>query len=157
MSSALVAVVIPGTPKPQGSLRPVTSRSTGRLFVKHPAGMRDYREFVASALGRERAVGSAHSGPVSATATFAFPRPVGHWRPANRRRPVRELRETAPAYPIGRAIPDLDKLQRLLGDALQLGGVLVDDGQIVEWQVDKVWTDEPHGHAVVAVYPVGSA
>lgn len=35
--------------------------------------------------------------------------------------------------------PDLDKLQRAVGDALKIAGVISDDARIVHWDASKQW------------------
>jgi Holliday junction resolvase RusA-like endonuclease len=45
-------------------------------------------------------------------------------------------------YPAG--APDLDKLQRAIGDALTQAGTITDDARIIHWCIRKVWaTDLP--------------
>lgn len=47
-----------------------------------------------------------------------------------------------PEAPAG--APDLDKLQRAIGDALTKSKVIKDDARIVHWDIRKVWaTDMP--------------
>jgi Holliday junction resolvase RusA-like endonuclease len=42
-----------------------------------------------------------------------------------------------PVWPAG--TPDLDKLQRAIGDALKLAGTITDDARIVSWHAHKHW------------------
>ncbi len=44
-----------------------------------------------------------------------------------------------PDYPAG--MPDLDKLQRAIGDALTKSRVIADDARIVHWDIQKVWAE----------------
>ena len=45
-------------------------------------------------------------------------------------------------HPLGP--PDLDKLQRAIGDALTKSEVITDDARIVHWNIRKAWaTDKP--------------
>ncbi|QIG57733.1 RusA-like Holliday junction resolvase [Arthrobacter phage Shoya] len=41
--------------------------------------------------------------------------------------------------------PDLDKLQRAIGDALTKSRVITDDARIVHWNIRKVWADNIPG------------
>ena len=41
--------------------------------------------------------------------------------------------------------PDLDKLQRAVGDALTKSKVIKDDARIVHWNIRKVWADNLSG------------
>jgi len=44
--------------------------------------------------------------------------------------------------------PDLDKLQRAIGDALTKSGVIKDDARIVHWNIRKVWATTLPGTAI---------
>lgn len=79
-----------------------------------------------------------HCGPVDVQATFIFPRPKYHYGTG---RNVNNLKPTAPD--IHTSKPDLDHLQRSLGDALTLAGVIRDDAQIARWEVTKVYGETP--------------
>lgn len=48
-----------------------------------------------------------------------------------------------PDAPLGP--PDLDKLQRALGDALTKAGVIRDDARITHWNIRKVWATTTPG------------
>ena len=139
----LLNVRIPGTPRPQGSTRYVVSRNAGpaRAIPKLDPTMLSSRADAAAILATAWTTDSArripYAAPVAVTATFLFPRPAGHYLPANRNRPAPVLRDTAPTYPTGRTTPDVDKMARLLGDALQLAEVLADDALIVDWRAQK--------------------
>lgn len=63
--------------------------------------------------------------PVEVRATFVLTRPG------------------RPKFKLGHGVkPDVDKLQRNLGDALQAARVLLDDSRIAEWHVRKVYATE---------------
>lgn len=72
-------------------------------------------------------------GPLTVHATFTFPRPKAHYRTGKN---ASLLRDDAPEYHT--SAPDLDKLQRALGDAMT-GVVYRDDKQIAQWAVVKVY------------------
>ena len=46
--------------------------------------------------------------------------------------------------------PDLDKLQRAIGDALTASGLITDDSCIVEWRARKVYAEQgkPSGASI---------
>jgi crossover junction endodeoxyribonuclease RusA len=48
-----------------------------------------------------------------------------------------------PDYPAG--APDLDKLQRAIGDALTKSAVIKDDARIIHWCIKKVWAEDMPG------------
>lgn len=69
-------------------------------------------------------------GPVSLHCTFHMPKP----------------KSVSRQYP--NVAPDLDKLLRGVGDALQISGVISNDSQIVSIQADKVYASEPSENGV---------
>lgn len=75
-------------------------------------------------------------GPVRVFATFRFVRPKSHFRTG---RNAHQLRDDAPQFQTMH--PDLDKLQRAIGDSLT-GQVLRDDKQIASWYVEKVYAEK---------------
>lgn len=109
--------VVLGQPVPQGSMKHVGG---GRIVSKSPK-LKEWREKIAQVV-REQAGEPAHRLPVSVTAVFVFNKP----------KTVQRDRPTVP--------PDLDKLQRALGDAISIDvNYLNDDSQIVEWHSEKVY------------------
>lgn len=131
----MLSLFIPGKPIQQGSLIARLIRVNGRpkaVLHSHASGdLKRWRADVAEAVAEQ---GHPIIGPyVAVEAVFQMPRP----------------RTTKyPEYPAG--TPDLDKLQRALGDALTASGIVEDDARIVRWHVDEVWaggrdsrSDEP--------------
>ncbi len=133
----MLTCTIPGLPQAQGSKR---SLGPDRPFVesnKHLAAWRaDAITFLQRAAAEHGWVRA--DGPVFVTAVFAYPRPKSHYRTG---RFAGLLRDDAPTYKT--SAPDLDKLQRALGDALTQAGIIRDDALIVRWYPVKVWGDEP--------------
>lgn len=59
---------------------------------------------------------------------------------------VRLLKPRTTKYPDAPAgAPDLDKLQRAIGDALTKSRVITDDARIVHWNIRKVWAQDVPG------------
>lgn len=114
-------VSVPGVPAPQGSLR---SLGTGRPSVhSNAATLLPWRAAVIAHVRQVMQTGGEWpvEGPVQAEATFFLPRP-----------------KSAPAWRIWPdKKPDLDKLQRAAGDALEQAGALRSDAQIVLWKSSK--------------------
>ena len=109
--------VVLGLPVPQGSMRHVGG---GRIVSKSPK-LKEWRTKIAQVV-REQVGEPAHRLPVSVTVIFTFNRP---------KTVTREM----PTVP-----PDLDKLQRAIGDALSIDcKYLIDDAQIVEWHAQKAY------------------
>ena len=114
-----VRVVVDGTPAPQGSKRHV---GRGRM-VESSKALPAWRVAVEAAA--RAAVGPGWvpwDGPVMVSGT------VGIARPGSTK--FRDF----PAGP-----PDLDKLQRGIGDALTRSRLITDDARIVHWDIRKVW------------------
>jgi Holliday junction resolvase RusA-like endonuclease len=147
----LLRAHVVGRPKPQGSLRTLVPKGGGKPRTMHDAGVQDYRSLLASEIGEQwRKGGALDPAPVpyavTAVVSFVYARPAAHYWPTNRNHGG-ELRHEAPAYPIAGGFGDVDKLCRMVGDALQLAAVLTDDRLIVGWTAGKCWSAEPDGPA----------
>jgi Holliday junction resolvase RusA-like endonuclease len=113
------------------------SKSTGKpiLTVSKAGGFLRYRADIRSAaIGSEKVV----LDRVVLTLIFVFPRPEGHWLPANSRREEPVLRPGAPPAPIGK--PDVDKLCRSVMDALT-GIAYKDDAQVTSLTAVKIYAN----------------
>jgi crossover junction endodeoxyribonuclease RusA len=109
--------VVLGLPVPQGSMRHVGG---GRIVSKSPK-LKEWRTKIAQVV-REQVGEPAHPDPVSVTVIFTFNKP-------------KTVTRDLPTVP-----PDLDKLQRAIGDALSIDvNYLKDDAQIVEWHAQKAY------------------
>jgi Holliday junction resolvase RusA-like endonuclease len=119
---------VPGIPIPQGSKT--------RWGSEDNPHTKPWRETVA----REAVEASPDGpflGPVAVRVDFVFPRPKAHYRSG---RYAAVLRDDAPVW-VTRA-PDLDKLQRAIGDALA-GFLVRDDAQIAAWDTRKLYGSPP--------------
>jgi len=124
---------VPGEPITEGSMR--TFKSGQRTVVTHDRGpeldaWRIKVRRAAEAAARKAGWEPRHDGPVAVTAAFLLPRPKSV--PKSRQWP--------------HVKPDLDKLQRAVGDALapyKRPGVLRDDSRIVEWRASKHYAGGP--------------
>ncbi len=124
-------VIAYGRPAPQGSMK---SYGNGRMVHSNAATM-PWRDTVIHATRAAMSIDHIEptAGPVSAVVNFYFTRPKNHFA-ANG-----GLRPKSPAWPTSRAIPDTDKLQRAVGDALEASGYIANDAQIVCWLALKKW------------------
>lgn len=129
-----------GIPQVQGSVRAFVAG--GRAIVategnraRLPLGA--WRTAIATEARREYGDAPAPCGPIGIVAELTWPRPRAHYRSAN---PERGLRSDAPSWKPSK--PDADKAARALLDALA-GIAYVDDAQVVELEVHKVWGDAP--------------
>ena len=125
---------VPGEPITEGSTRAFASGQ--RVVVTHDRGpeLDQWRLRVARAA---KAAAEAayweprYDGPVEVWTEFRLPRPKS----------VPKSRKHAQTK------PDLDKLQRAIGDALspyKRPGVIRDDSRIVEWHAIKRYADDAH-------------
>jgi crossover junction endodeoxyribonuclease RusA len=121
----VISIVVPGVPVPQGSKTPWGAESSPHL--------RGWRAAVAEQAEEQMRERDILQGPVEVQARFVFPRPKKHYR-QTKRMIQRELRDDAPVFHTGP--PDLDKLQRAIGDALT-HIVINDDAQIAKWSTQK--------------------
>ena len=117
-------IIIPGEPIPQGSHS--VNRRTGHLFDAN-SRLKAWRKEAGTALdqyiGTWFGAWEPWDGPLHVDVTFYLPKP---------RTVTREL---------PRVKPDLDKLQRALGDMLTIAGIITDDARITRWSPRKRYGD----------------
>lgn len=133
-----------GVPKPKGSLRHV---GHGRLVEQ--VDNAPWRDSIIWAAVAAMPSPDPLTGPLRVEASFTFPKPAS----APKRRQT---------WPMTRSSGDVDKHCRLLLDALQAAGVVVDDAQVVELCACKRFVGEgadalTFPGAVVRVYRVGAS
>lgn len=158
-------VVIPGNPAPKGSMKCVGQRGKAKhVLVEDNERTGPWRETVATWAGRKVQPFTAGE-PIGAEITFTLDRPKGHYGTG---RNAKVLRPAAPVFPIGHNTGDVDKLLRLVLDALQDADVLPDDCQVIEATTRKVYVspspvDDPwsvaydalgHPGVVIRLYPI---
>ena len=125
---------VPGEPITEGSTRAFASGQ--RVVVTHDRGPELTAWRIKVAHAAEAAAEAAYwepryDGPVEVWAEFRLPRPKS--APKSRKH--------------AQTKPDLDKLQRAIGDALapyKRPGVLRDDSRIVAWSAVKRYADDAH-------------
>lgn len=83
------------------------------------------------------------TGPLVASITFWFARPKSHFHTGKKLEALLpSLRPTAPEFPTGRNLGDVDKLLRSTFDAIVSAGVVGDDSQFVKVLAQKRWSDQ---------------
>lgn len=133
----VLVATLPGDPQQQGSKRPL---GPGRPFIEMNRNLAPWRADAVhylQAAAREQwgpSFGVPLTDPVRVEATFVYARPKGHYGTG---RNAGRVKDGAPTYKT--SAPDLDKLQRALGDALTQAGVVRDDALIVSWSTSKQW------------------
>lgn len=133
-----------GSPAPQGSKRPVTNKSTGRVHVvEQSTKVKPWRQDVkyACLIAMAATTGfTPYEGPVAVTISFRMPRLNSHYYV---RKAGKFLREDAPEFCAG--TPDIDKLARSTLDALGEAGVWGDDKQVARLILTKKYTEGAAG------------
>lgn len=133
--SVLLTCTIPGTPQQQGSRRYLGNGRSIDMNANLKAWRADAITFLQRAMaGAWRPDGQPITDPVRVAVSFIYARPASHYGTG---RNAHVLKASAPHWKA--SAPDLDKLQRALGDALTQAGVLRDDALIVGWQPEKVY------------------
>lgn len=122
-------LTVAGDPRPQGS----KSISPAGALYESSRHVKAWREAIAWQAKIAHLGAAPITEPVLVVATFYMRLPQ---KPRWRR-------------PAGK--PDLDKLQRALGDGLTDGGLIVDDAQIVAWAAEKRYARSSTG-VVVEVF-----
>lgn len=125
--SNVVRFSVAGVPAPQGSKTPFGSEANPRT--------RPWRAAVSAEAAAAMGERELFVGPVRVGASFRFTRPKSHFRTGKN---AHLLRDDAPRFQTTH--PDLDKLQRAVGDSLT-GVVIRDDKQIAQWAVVKLYAD----------------
>jgi Holliday junction resolvase RusA-like endonuclease len=123
--------------EPKGQPRPrAFARKMGAIHVA-----RFYDSDVADTWKRQVALAIAHAvnsskwalteAPVAVELRFAMPRPKSHFG-------AKGLKPSAPQFHVQK--PDIDNLEKLLGDQITKNGrVWRDDSQVVSMRSDKFW------------------
>lgn len=143
--SVLVRTInVMGTPRPQGSMR--LFKNGGAAYSNTTYQWRNQVTAAACSAG-EDAAWEPYTGSLGLRVTFYLKRPQIHST-------AKGLRPNAPRYP-GKA-PDLDKLCRLVGDALtDAGCVWRDDGQVVLLDARKLYAGTRPPGVSIEVWEVG--
>lgn len=136
-----IVFAVYGTPRPKGSHRAFIA---GARAIVAPAsrGERAWRETVSAIAVMAMDGYPPLEGPVTVTLDFFELRPKGHFRRSGALKPGAQVRPTK--------APDLDKLMRSVGDALN-GVVWRDDSQVCEATIRKRYTSEAFPRAGVLV------
>ena len=130
---SILTCTIPGTPQQQGS-----KRNVGKVSIEANKNLAPWRADAIANLQKAMEAQQVEQffEPVIVAAVFTYKRPAGHYGTG---RNASLVKDSAPTYKA--SAPDLDKLERALGDALTQAGVVRDDALIVSWSARKVWGD----------------
>lgn len=120
-----------GTPGAQGSKRHVG----GGVMVESSKRVKPWRDDVRAVMLTVEGL-QPIDGPLVASITFWFARPKAHHFVNG------DVKPTAPEFPTGRHLGDIDKLLRSTFDAIVSAGVVGDDSQFVKVLGQKRWADQ---------------
>ena len=138
-TSKTIEIEVIGSPVPQGSL--VGNPRFGMRYT-NDALLKEWRSKVIVALADEMPDDWDQSAPLFVSANFRFIRPKAHFG-------KKGLRPSAPDHKATK--PDLDKLTRGIGDAIEQSGIARNDSQIVQWSVLKRWTEDQEPPGVLLI------
>lgn len=139
MALVPVTMTIPGVPKPKGSLRCVGRRGrvAHQLLEDPRPGQREWRDRIADTARTRVRTKADPLEPVAVDVAFVLPRPAYHYGTGRNAGQIKP--QHLAAVPTGQNTGDTDKLCRLLLDALQDGGLLHDDAQVVTLTATKAY------------------
>ena len=137
----LFEVTVPGIPQPRGSKKAfVRQGKNGKPrvnMVDDNVKSGDWMDIVRFQVSQELPKDwRVMTQQVFLRTMFIFPRPKGHF---GKGKNANSVKRSAPIHHVQK--PDLDKLDRAIGDALT-GVVYRDDSQIVQRWSAKCWADE---------------
>lgn len=146
-----IVVTIPGHPAPKGSLKCVGARGKVRhALVEDNAASQPWRDKIAGLFRtRVRSIAERRQ-PCGVEVTFTIDRGPSHYGTG---RNAGTLKASAPRRPTAKGEGgDVDKLARLLLDALEDAGTLPNDAQVVELTARKAYAT-PHHDGVPDALP----
>lgn len=133
-SDPVFVVVIPGVPVGQGSMQLSRNPVNGREFVKYPARTVKHRNLAVQVIRDAWQPRGPLRGPLAVECEFVMPRPLSHYGTGRNKD---SLKLFVPSWHT--SYPDVDKALRLVNDALQIAGVLLDDSQVALIRGEKVY------------------
>ena len=135
----------------QGSLKAMGVSRTGSVMLKYPSGTVAARNLFIDRIVKKWGGKDALTGPIMVDVTFEVARPQSHYGTG---RNEGKLKPSSPEHLITR--PDyVDKGLRLLLDALDIAGVIVDDSQVVQAHSRKRYAAKRKSRTLVSVYTLG--
>ena len=135
-----IVATIPGDPQPKGSLKCVGKRGKrGHVLVEDNPQAGPWRVELVRVL-RKTVQRGDKGQPITVEITSTLHRPASHYGTG---RNLDRVKPSAPAYPTGHGTGDADKLARLVLDALEDVGILVNDAQVIDVTSRKTYAVDP--------------
>lgn len=160
MLTTELIITIPGEAIPKGSLKCV-GRNGHHQLIEDNKRTKDWRATLVLWIKRKWPAHADRGQALGAEITFTLKRPASHYGTG---RNAYLAKPSAPAHPVSHRAGDLDKLIRLVLDAIQDTDVLPDDSAVVEIQARKAYALDvslPWGDVlgypgvVIRLYPIG--
>lgn len=126
-----IVLTIPGKPTPKGSMKCVGQRGKTKhqLVEDHRPGQKVWRSKLVGTVRAHVDVRAEQWAAVAVEVTFTIERPTNQYGTG---RNATHLAVRAPEYPTKQNTNDVDKMLRLILDALTDAELLADDAQVVE-------------------------
>lgn len=131
-----------GDPQPKGSMKCIGARgSSNHQLIEDNTDSKPWREKIrlmscGTGLGGVMGEAAAEHQAVMIEITSTLPRPKSHYGTG---RNEHTLKDSAPQWPTKHGTGDVDKLARLVLDALEDSGTLMNDAQVVEVRAYKCY------------------
>lgn len=138
----MIAFTVNGIPAQQGSKKAFVVKGRAVVVDDNKGPLKTWRQTVQAAAQTAIAnhptcpVPAYDDGPLEVTVIYRMPRPQAHY---GTRAGQRYLKPSAPVH-VDR-LPDIDKLDRAILDALTAAGMWRDDRQVARLCVEKVYAD----------------
>jgi crossover junction endodeoxyribonuclease RusA len=155
-----LVISIPGHAAPKGSMKCIGGKGGGHRLIEDNRRTKPWRDAVALWIKRSWNETVDPGQPVGVEVTFSLPRPKGHYGTGAN---AGHVKGSAPDHAVSHSTGDVDKLARLILDAIQDTDVLPDDSAVVELTARKRYLqtedlyDDTLGYpgVVIRLYPVG--
>lgn len=153
-----LVISIPGHPAGKGSLKCV-GRNGRHQLVEDSSRTKPWRDVVALWVRKSWHQSADKGQPVGIEVTFSLPRPKGHYGTGSN---AGNVKASAPDHATSHSTGDVDKLARLVLDAIQDTPVLPDDSAVVELVARKAYLEDTapvddvlhYPGVVIRLYPV---
>lgn len=135
-----VVLTIGGTPVGKGSLKCIGKRGTvAHQLVEDNPKTQAWRDEIARTVRSAEFEVAAHGQAIGVEITSTLARPGGHYGTG---RNAGKVKASAPRHPTAKGTGDVDKLARLVLDALEDADALDNDAQVVEVLSRKSYPDD---------------
>lgn len=135
---------VAGVPAPKGSKKHIGGGRMAEVSPRLPA----WDKALDEALAAHPCAGELVDGPLRVDYLFVMPHNKGHFKAGG------ELKDNAPYWHI--TMPDKDKLERAVGDALTRNGVIKDDARIADsGTIRKIYGRDTGVHIWIWRLPAG--